>query len=184
MKEIFEQYGSAILTAIVAGVLFALFFLANPIGPSLLQVMGNAALPDTVARQEHYDDHADKQAFDDYASRKPPTATVDSRAVAGEEVYLLGMTICVSDCEGHYYYPDVNAFAKVDSDEIVGGTVKVLSITNSAGEDCTDWYHKDTDTITFERQGIYQIELYARDYYGVETKFICDIPVDLSPDDV
>lgn len=185
MDELFKQYGPGMITAVAfAAIVFILFQAWNRPNSdgSVLTDIGNY-VGEELGGATDYSSQADKQMFDEYATRKAPTVSVKGR-VKERTSFLLVDAFTITDSDGYVFNGVTKMFESGSNSQ--SGVVKVLSITdrfNTEFIDDTTVYDKANGDITFPRFDTYVIKLQVLDCYNVETTVKCPLPVDMTPPD-
>lgn len=186
MEEIFKQYGPTIVTAVAAGLLFAILFASwgGAIDGSIFTYVGDKSvesqLEDVVVDATEYDTQEDKQQLDTFASRALPTVATNGH-VKEHQSFVLVDAFTIKDCDGRIWKQSQKQF--VGSSDTKSGVVQILSITDSEGHEYIDnatVFNKNTYTVNFQSAGTYYVTLRVLDYYNVETNVKVPLAVDLA----
>lgn len=170
MGEIFKQYAGAILVSVAFGALMAIFFVVWPSG-SILTDTGNRTTHAMESHAVNWDDQADADAFNAHASRNNPTVVVNKHLVERSDVKLSDF-LTIQDCDGNVWGSDTHAFSDGSS-----GTVDILSVKNTKGEEFIDRgiYDANTQTFHFPEADTYVVKIRVQDSDNVETT--CRVPI-------
>lgn len=170
MGEIFKQYAGAILVGVAFGALMAIFFVAWPSG-SILTDTGNRTTHAMESHAVNWDDQADADAFNTHASRNSPTVVVSKHLVERSDVKLSDF-LTIQDCDGNAWDSDAHVFSDGGS-----GTVDILSVKNTKGEEFIDRgiYDANTQTFHFPEADTYVVKIRVQDSDNVEST--CRVPI-------
>ena len=141
MKQVLEQYASAIIATWIALILITVlingsFFQGKGIAQILGQVVEYSIGEKTVLENE---------AFENYMSYIPPT-------IREKDVYIVkGQSVCLSDCFE----------AKSNQGELL--PVYVKKIWDETGREVNAQLSVDTSQINISRTGSYWLHIYAED---------------------
>lgn len=174
MGEIFKQYAGAILVSVAFTALVAILFVAWPSG-SILTDVGNRTSNAVESHSVNWDDQLDADAFNEHASRNNPTVVVNTHLVERSDVKLSDF-LTIKDCNGNVWDSDTHAFSDGSS-----GTVDILSVKNTKGEEFIDRgvYDANTQMFHFPEADTYVVEVRVQDSDNVEATYRMPIAVDM-----
>lgn len=161
-----------------------LFFLfnANSIWPegNFVTYLGQYSVDTHLdANEQDYNEHGDKQAFDEYATRALPSLSIKRRFKMNEPI-LLSEVFEIIDNDGYIYDSTVREFVDTATGAPKKGVVHVLSIKNHLGfEYMNEVYDKETETFLFPLSGQQTVKFKILDSHNVEVDYTCTIAVDL-----
>ena len=132
--------------------------------------------------EQDYNEHENKQAFDEYATRALPSISIKRRFKMNEPI-LLSEVFEITDNDGYIYDSTVREFVDNATGTPKKGVVHILSIKNHLGfEYMNEVYDKETETFLFPLSGQQTVQFKILDSYNVEVDYTCTIGVDLVPD--
>lgn len=158
MKEIFREYGRALLTTgVVVLILFLVFSKLSLRGNTgLLSVLGQ----DTIIRGKDFVEYQDSKSSHTILSKHSPEITYIGSSVKAGENIILGELFEAKDWEGKE--------VKIEVREIMDKEMKILLKEDEIKE------------FTFPKSGIYGIVLRARDSQGGTARSTIWVPVNPS----
>lgn len=177
MREIFRQYGSAIISVIAVSLFFVLLFIGWNGGGNIFHSMGS--MVSDLDHEEDFNLHADKVEFDAYAARKPPVVTVKYNVQELTQLYLFDC-FSITDNDGFVYNRTTGTF--MNGSESHYGAIHVLSIKDENGHEYIDdpnVYNPATQQVYFPKVSTYYVHMQVFDYYNVESDVTMPIAVDL-----
>ena len=175
MREIFKQYGGAILVGTAFTLLMAILFVAWPHG-SLLADIGTRVKPE-IEQSVNWNDQSDANALATHAKRNNPTIMVKTNLLEQSDARLSDL-LTIKDTDGNVWNSSTHSFGAGGT-----GTVDVLSVKTSGAKellDDTNVYDKSTETFHFPEPDTYVVQVRIQDHDNVMVVYKVPIAVDMN----
>lgn len=174
MKEIFREYGTALI-AIFSGILILVLLFGISYGDK----MGFLSVAGTVLDQDErdYTEYMDFDAVVEWNKRAKPEVNYDTecgRYFVGDSIDFL-KRYYVKDAEGNVYYMDQVLLFESYPDIIFA---EICDIRDMGGRSILDKYNSQTGHIMFEESGVFDVYFRVIDKENLEETWKIPIVVD------
>lgn len=184
MYEIVKQYAGTILVGMSALLIIVMLFKLWPsANGSVMTAIGEQTKPHMEDRVIDWENRPDEDALEVHANRDRPTITSKRHAVEKVSITMTDL-FTIKDCDNRDW--DAANQKWINGPGEQPGTVDIISIKNSRGEEIRDQVYngkvvwdKATQTFTFPEPDTVIINIRITDYDNVQSDYQIPVAVDM-----